>query len=104
VEQAEAIISAGVHDFMHWLEMREVVPAIRALRDHAERMRRHEVERALKLLGKGSDPEKVLEQLSQALTNKLLHGPTNALNQAEAKDREALLAAALRLYQIHLPE
>jgi glutamyl-tRNA reductase len=104
VAQAEAIIVAGVHDFMHWLDTREVVPAIRALRDHAERMRRHEVERALKLLANGTDPEKVLEQLSHALTNKFLHGPTNTLNQAEAKEREALLAAALRLHQVHLPE
>ncbi|HWQ40318.1 MAG TPA: glutamyl-tRNA reductase [Burkholderiales bacterium] len=104
VAQAEAIINAGVHDFMHWLEAREVVPAIRALRDHAERMRRHEVERALKLLGKGDDPQKVLEQLSHALTNKLLHGPTSALNRAEAKERETLVAAVARLYQVNLPE
>ena len=104
VAQAEAIITAGVSDFMHWLEAREAVPAIRALRDHTERMRRHEVERALKLLSKGGDPEKVLEQLSHALTNKFLHGPTQALNQAESAEREALLAAALRLHQIHLPE
>jgi len=104
VAQAEAIITAGVHDFMHWLEAREVVPTIRALRDHAERMRRHEVERALKLLAKGEDPNKVLEQLSHSLTNKFLHGPTSALNQAEAADRDALVSALSRLYQVKPPE
>ncbi len=104
VAQAEAIITAGVHDFMHWLDTREVVPTIRALRDHAERMRRHEVERALKMLAKGDDPQKVLEQLSHSLTNKFLHAPTSALNLAEARDRDALVAALTRLYQVKPPE
>jgi glutamyl-tRNA reductase len=104
VAQAEAIIAAGVHDFMHWLESREVVPTIRALRDQAERTRRHEVERALRALGRGEDPQKVLEQLSHSLTNKFLHAPTSALGQAEAKDREALVSVLSRLYQVKPPE
>ena len=89
---------------MHWLDTREVVPTIRALRDHAERMRRHEVERALKALGRGEDPQKVLEQLSHALTNKFLHAPTHALSQAESRDRDSLVAALTRLYQVKPPE
>ena len=104
VAEAEAIISANVHDFMRWLEGREVVPTIRALRDNAERMRRLELERAARLLAKGEDPQKVLEQLSHSLTNKFLHAPTHALNAAEAKDREALVAALARLYQVSTPE
>ncbi|HEX7813024.1 MAG TPA: glutamyl-tRNA reductase [Burkholderiales bacterium] len=104
VAQAEAIISANVHDFMHWLESRELVPTIRALRDNAERMRRLELGRAAKLLAKGEDPQKVLEQLSHSLTNKFLHAPTHALGAAQAKDREALVAALARLYQVDIPE
>ena len=68
--------------FMHWMESRETVPTIRALRDHAERLRRHELERALKLLARGEDPEQVLDYFARALTNKFLHGPTHALNNA----------------------
>lgn len=104
VAQAEAIINANVHAFMHWLENRELVPTIRALRDQAERMRRHELERAARMLAKGDDPEKVLEQLSHSLTNKFLHAPTHALNSAEARDRDVLVAALTRLYEINLPE
>ncbi|PJC04052.1 MAG: glutamyl-tRNA reductase, partial [Gallionellaceae bacterium CG_4_9_14_0_8_um_filter_60_335] len=37
VKEAEVIIDSGVSDFVHWMESREVVPTIRALRDHAER-------------------------------------------------------------------
>jgi glutamyl-tRNA reductase len=104
VAQAEAIINANVHAFMHWLESRELVPTIRALRDQAERMRRHELERAARMLAKGDDPEQVLEQLSHSLTNKFLHAPTHALNSAEAEDREVLVAALTRLHEIKPPE
>ncbi|MFN0039035.1 MAG: glutamyl-tRNA reductase [Burkholderiales bacterium] len=104
VAQAEAIVTAGVDEFMHWLEVRELVPTIRAMRDQAERMRRHELERAAKLLSRGDDPQKVLEQLSYALTNKFLHAPTHALNAADAKERESLVAALTRLHQVKPPE
>ena len=104
VEQAEAIISAGVGTFMHWLESREVVPTVRAFRDQAERMRRHEIERALAAVERGDDPKKVLEQFSQALINKFLHAPTSTLNQAEATERAQLMRALARLHRVDLGE
>ena len=104
VKEAEVIINAGVSDFMHWMESREVVPTIRALRDTAERQRRTEMEKALRHLAKGEPIEKVLESFGNALTNKFLHAPTQALNQAQADEREALLETMHRLYQLHTPE
>ncbi len=100
VQQAEAIIDTEVRDFMHWMNTRGTVPTIRALRDHAERNRRHELERALRSLEKGDDARKVLERLSEALTNKLMHGPTHALNTASDDERDQLVQALSRLYQI----
>jgi len=104
VAQAEAIIDTSVASFMHWMETREMVPTIRALRDHAERFRRHEVERALRLLNKGEDPQKVLESLSRGLTNKFLHMPSHALNHAQQDERNALVEFISRLYNIHPQE
>ena len=104
VTQAEVIIENQVTDFMHWLDNRELVPAIRALRDTAERARRHEIERALRRLARGDDARRVVEQLSHALTNKLLHAPTHALSHAGAEERDALAALLARLYQIQRPE
>ena len=101
VVQAEAIIADQVDDFLSWLESRDGVPVIRSLRDAAERMRRHEMEHALKLLAKGGNPEKVMEQLSLRLTNKFLHAPTQALNLAEGEERSQLQAAALRFFHLH---
>lgn len=100
VEQAEVIIENQVTDFMHWLGNRELVPTIRALRDTAERARRNEVERALRKLNTGEDPQRVIESLSQALTNKLMHPPTHALNHAGEEERKELAALLTRLYQI----
>jgi glutamyl-tRNA reductase len=99
LEQAEAIIETQVGQFMHWMSARAAVPLIRSLREQGESARRHELERALRLLQKGDDPRQVLESLSQGLTNKLLHGPTQALNQAPAGEREALAALIERLYR-----
>ena len=100
VEQAEAIIETQVGQFMHWMVARESVPLIRLLRDQAEQARRHEVERALKLLHKGEDPARVLEALSQGLTNKLMHAPTQALNEATSDERRALGDTIARLFRL----
>jgi glutamyl-tRNA reductase len=99
VEQAEAIIDTQVSQFMHWMQGRESVPLIRTLREGAEAMRRDEVARALKLLERGDDPAKVLEALSQGLTNKLMHAPTEALNESAGEERRMLAEALARLYR-----
>lgn len=101
VVEAEDIIAARVRDFQAWLQARDTVPVIRSLRDSAERMRRHEMEHALKLLAKGEPAEKVLEHLSHRLTNKFLHAPTQALNQADDTARNDLQGAASRLFGLH---
>jgi glutamyl-tRNA reductase len=99
LEQAEAIIEAQVGRFMHWMQARASVPLLRSLREQGEAARRHELERALRLLARGDDPKQVLEALSQGLTNKLLHGPTQALNDAAGEERAALAALIERLYR-----
>ena len=81
VVEAEGIIETRVDGFLHWMHTRYAVPAIRALREHAEAVREAELERALKQLARGDEPDKVLEALSHGLTNKLMHGPTRYLNQ-----------------------
>jgi glutamyl-tRNA reductase len=81
VERAEAIIDSQVGQFMSWMQVRESVPLIRALRDQAEEARREELQHALKLLERGEDPAKVMEALSQSLTRKLIHAPTQALKK-----------------------
>ncbi|ROH86935.1 glutamyl-tRNA reductase [Pseudomethylobacillus aquaticus] len=98
--EAETIIAARVDHFMHWLKNREAVPTIRALRDQAERMRQNELEKAQRMLARGEDPAAVLDALSNALTNKLLHGPSHALNQQHGHDHAQLDTLLRQLYQL----
>jgi glutamyl-tRNA reductase len=91
VAQAEAIIETRVQSFMQWLDARSVVPVIRHMHTQADLLRRAELERAMKMLSRGDDPAAVLEALSQSLTNKLIHGPTHALNRASSDERSTLV-------------
>src|SRR5437016_6773568 len=100
VAQAEAIIDTQVGQFMHWMRTRENVPLIRALRSRADEARREELERALKLLARGEEPRQVLDALSQALVNKLLHAPTQALHDTAGEERRALAEMLARLYRL----
>jgi len=74
---------------------------IRDLRDHGERMRRHELDKARKALARGDDPQAVLEAMSRCLLNKMLHDPSHALNQAGGHEREELTRLVSRLYNLH---
>jgi glutamyl-tRNA reductase len=100
VERAETIIEARVGHFMQWLEARNIVPAIRRMHTRADEWRRAELERAHKMLARGDDPAIVLDVLSQSLTNKLLHGPTHALNHTGGERRCLLVEAIRALYEL----
>ncbi len=99
VVQAEAIIETQVDSFLHWMRGRERVPLIKQLRDSGEQARRAELDRALKSLARGDDPKAVVSALSHGLTNKLLHAPTQALNQGDTWNDE-LRRAVTRLYRL----
>lgn len=74
-QAGEAMIGPRVAEFMGWLSTLHVVPMIRELRDGAEKIRRHELARALKGLDLSPVEEAAVERMSRALVNKLLHGP-----------------------------
>lgn len=98
VEKAEHIIEQRTNHFMHWLEARRMVPAIRRLRDKADRDREYELRRAQRTLLKGGAPMLALEALAQSLTNKFLHNPLSALHECDGVEREAMLVAVGKIY------
>jgi glutamyl-tRNA reductase len=99
VAQAETIIETRVQAFMHWLDSRAVVPLIQDLQESSEQVRRAELDRARKLLAKGEDVEAVLEALSKGLTAKFLHGPQQALHNADANERARLAQLLPQLFR-----
>jgi glutamyl-tRNA reductase len=79
---AEEIIDEEMAAFEAWLESMEVVPTVAAMRAKAERVRAEELDKAMKRLGGLSEKElKTVEMLSQAIVNKMLHGPTERLKK-----------------------
>jgi glutamyl-tRNA reductase len=102
VREAEVLIAEQAQGFLRWLDGRTVVPTIAALQGHHDRLRATELDRARRLLLAGAAADQVLEQLSRGLTNKFLHAPMQALNNAGAAERAELLSMLHHLYD--LPE
>lgn len=98
VDQAEAIIDAGVQSFAHWLDQRASVPLIQALNRQADDWRSAELARAHKLLARGVAAEAVLDALARGLTQKMLHGALTELNSADASQREQVAQAVTRMF------
>ena len=98
VQQAEAIIDAGVQSFAHWLDQRAAVPLIQALNRQADDWGTTELARARKALQRGEPAEKVLEALARGLTNKMLHGTLAELHAAEGDERQRLADTVSRLF------
>ncbi len=93
VDKAETIITSGVDEFMGWLSSRSNLPIILTLQEQMEHYRSIEVDRALKLLKKGEKPSEVVEHISRALVNKIMHGPISALNEVSLADRDEIVRA-----------
>ncbi|WP_305370198.1 glutamyl-tRNA reductase [Photobacterium leiognathi] len=86
--QAEAIVSEESAAFMQWLRSLEAVDSIRDYRQFADQIKQELLQRSLHAIANGTDPEKALAELSNKLTNKLIHAPTKAMQQV-AKNGES---------------
>jgi len=90
--QAEAIVSEESAAFMSWMRSLQAVDSIREYRQSANEIREELLSKSLQSLAAGADAEKVLLELSNKLTNKLIHAPTRALQSAAEKGEPARLA------------
>ncbi len=94
-EAGEAMIGPAVIEYMSWLSTLHVVPLIKELRDGAEKIRRHELARALKGLDLSPEEAEAVERMSYTLVNKLLHGPIQEI-KALAEAGAPLESAEIR--------
>ncbi|MGF1908056.1 glutamyl-tRNA reductase [Vibrio kasasachensis] len=90
--QAEAIVSEESAAFMTWLRSLQGVDSIRDFRQSAHEIREDLLSKSIQTLAAGGDPEKVLVELSNKLTNRLIHAPTRALQSAAEQGEPAKLA------------
>ncbi len=92
--QAEEIIDNQVSHFVGWLRSQNVVSSIRDYRESADEYRREVLEKALRMLEHGGDPEQTVKYLAHTLTNKLTHRPCTQLRQAGYAGNVELIEAA----------
>jgi glutamyl-tRNA reductase len=100
--RAEGIVEEEVERFWRWFTSLEVVPTIVALREHVEAIRRAELEKALASLKDQAPRHRaLLDALTSAIVNKILHGPISSLKHASGEpDRATLLASARHLFKL----
>ncbi len=92
--QAQEIIEQHTEEFMGWLRSLDAVSIIQHYRGQAESIRDEVLDRALRQLQNGKDPEEVLQYLAHTLTNKILHTPSAQIRQAGFQGQQSLLRAA----------
>ncbi|HBM82423.1 MAG TPA: glutamyl-tRNA reductase, partial [Halieaceae bacterium] len=95
--KADQLIEEGVSQYLEELRSLAAVDSVRQYRDLAESIRELELQRALRALARGDDPQQIVAQLARGITNKLIHAPTAGLKRASAEGRQDLLAGARRL-------
>jgi glutamyl-tRNA reductase len=92
--QAQEIIEQHTEEFMGWLRSLDAVSIIQHYRGQAESIRDDVLDRAMRQLQNGKDPEEVLQYLAHTLTNKILHTPSAQIRQAGFQGQQSLLKAA----------
>ena len=94
--KAEVLVAEEVARYIRQRAVREQVPVLAQLRARAEQIRRAELERALANLPAPLSPEqaRVVEAMTSAIVNKMLHQPTAKLRAVQAGDSELVDAAA----------
>src|SRR5262245_19448661 len=78
--RAEEIVDREVQAFCTRMRARDVVPTIVQLKDTLEKLRRDEIERNRRQL-RDLPPEQAVDQITQALINKILHHPIAHLKE-----------------------
>ena len=90
-ERAEEIVQTEADALWRSLSARDVTPTIVALRGKLDRIRKAELDRAMASLDDaGPVDRKVLDAMTQAIVNKILHSPTKVLKEiAHGEDGKA---------------
>jgi glutamyl-tRNA reductase len=104
-EKAEEIVHDEVQGFIRWMDSLDRVPTITALRQRFEEIRRREIEKSLggSLKDLSEQQRAALEDMTNAMINKLLHSPISRLKrnpQDDDEDSTLYVAALKRLFDL----
>lgn len=96
-DEAENLIDEALEKYLRESRELHAVDTLRSYREQIMALGEAELERALKQLNKGDEPEDVLHRFRHNLINKILHGPSVQLRQLAADNRRDALELAREL-------
>jgi len=97
-EEAEAFVELGALNMVREMRALDAVSTVRAYRQQSDGIREVELNKALKQLASGQDPQQVMTQLARVLTNKLVHTPCIQMKKASAEGRAEVMDLAQELF------
>lgn len=98
-EAASSDVEESVEEFMRWLNSARAAVYLKNLHKHARENSDELVEKALRKIRAGQDPEQVVQKLAHTLTKRILHLPSTRLRQAAEEQDDDLLRVANRLFE-----
>jgi glutamyl-tRNA reductase len=100
--EAEAMIEEELDHLLERFKRKRADEVIAAMHESADRVKRRELERALRKMeadgGLTEDQREVVESLADSLVSQLLAAPTKSLRDAAAEDDWTTIATALQLF------
>ena len=96
---ALADVDLEVAAFMRWLYGIRAGRTLKRMRDQSHQFEQDLTDRAIRKLEAGQDAERVLRQLTNTLTNKILHLPSMRLREAAENQDYEILKAADRIFR-----
>jgi glutamyl-tRNA reductase len=106
LERADAIVAAETAKFATWLQSREIIPTVVALRDRFEAIRRAELQRLQpKLNALPPEAQAQVDHITRLIVEKLLLTPTEQLKAVSDHSLAATYSDALnRLFSLPSPD
>jgi glutamyl-tRNA reductase len=103
-EHAKRIVEHEAGQFEQWLRTQGVVPTIKALREHFNKIADGELQKALDLLSRRehtpAQQREAVQRVVQLVVNKLLHAPTTALRESQPDDAAVRAMVLCELFGI----
>ena len=97
-QKAEQIIEEELGLLFNSLKYKKIEPLISKIRKSMEEIRVKETKKAIKMLGELEGEEKIIEDLTRSIVNKIFHDIVSRLREAAEADDKELIRACERLF------
>jgi len=99
-DEAQVIITQRCAEFAMWMRSLDSVDLIRSYRQDVHDIKSELVDKAISQLNTGKDAEQIILELANKLTNRLMHAPTRAIQDAAKKGEVAQLSQLKKMLGI----